>query len=76
MKVQVYFKRFQQIHLLIQRGSATSPQQLAKSLSLSEPALYRYLKVLKEYGAPIAYCRKRKKYYYNDPNLRWEDLKF
>ena len=76
MKVQVYIKRFQYIHQLIQKVNATSPQQLVSCLSLSEPAFYRHLKALKEYGAPIAYCRKRKKYYYTDPDFRWEDLKF
>lgn len=76
MKVQVHYKRFKQIHQLVQRRQAQSPQQLAKHLSVSIAYVYIYLKMFKDFGAPIAYCRKKKYYYYTNPNFRWEDLNF
>lgn len=70
------YKRCQKIHTLIQRGSAKSPKQLAKHLSISVSYTYYYLKALKDCGAPLAYCRKRKRYYYTNPDFKWEELKF
>jgi predicted transcriptional regulator len=73
MSIFSHLKRCKQIHLLIQRGSAENPTLLAKRLSISVSYVYIYLNALKEHGAHIVYCRKRKRYFYEDSDFKWED---
>ena len=50
---------------LIRRSSTGTPCEFAEKLNISESTLYKYLSSLKqELGAPIAYCRYRRTYYY------------
>lgn len=61
-----YFNRLQTINWLIRIKGTGTPQQLSKRLKISERTLYELLKVMKEMGAPIHYCRYRQTYYYSE----------
>ena len=49
---------------LIKRRATGSPQVFATHLGISPSTLYTYLDLLRERGAPVAYCRWRRSYYY------------
>jgi predicted DNA-binding transcriptional regulator YafY len=69
-----YFNRLQNIDRLIRVKGTGSPKQLAARLHISESLLYEYLSFMKEQGAPIAYCKDRRSYYYETQggfNLRF-----
>ncbi|OQP57083.1 hypothetical protein A3860_10985 [Niastella vici] len=59
-----YFNRLQNIDRLIRVRGTGTPKQLAQRLHISESLLYEYLSFMKEQGAPIAYCKDRRSYYY------------
>jgi predicted DNA-binding transcriptional regulator YafY len=59
-----YFDRLQNIDRLIRVKGTGTPKQLAQRLHISESLLYEYLSFMKEQGAPIAYCKDRRSYYY------------
>ena len=62
--------RIQRLHALIRRKATGAPHQLAHRLDVSRATVYRYLEELKALGAPLAYCRLRQTYYYeNDFDL-------
>jgi len=50
-------------HLIHIKGTGT-PKEFATRLSVSERTLYNYLSVMKKFGAPIAYCKSKRSYYY------------
>ncbi len=50
-------------HLIRTRGTGT-PHQLAEKIGLSERSLYEYLRLMRDFGAPVEYSRERKSYYY------------
>ena len=64
MNLEKYFERFQRLHLLIRKKGTGSPLELAKKLNLSQRAVFDYIRVMKEMGAPIAFCPLRRSYYY------------
>lgn len=55
---------------LIGRKATGDAGRLAQKLDLSKASVYRYLDTMKDLGAPIAYCKQRKSYYYTDPDYR------
>lgn len=59
-----HLKRLQRIDRLIRIKGTGTPSELAKKLNLSESCLYKDIALLKEWGAPIAYCRECRSYYY------------
>jgi predicted DNA-binding transcriptional regulator YafY len=61
---KLYFDRLQNIDRLIRVKGTGTPKQLAQRLHISESLLYEYLSFMKEQGAPIAYCKNRRSYYY------------
>jgi len=61
-----YLYRLRKMDALIKRRSTGTPREFAKRLSLSESALYEYITILKQLGAPVKYCRKRRSYYYSE----------
>ena len=64
MNLTKYFERFQRLHRLIARKATGSPLELAQKLSLSERAVFEYIRAMRELGAPIAFCSVRRTYYY------------
>jgi biotin operon repressor len=65
MAVQKYLERIRYIDNLIRTKATGSATQLAKKLALSERTVLEHIKIMKELGCPIKYCRKRNSYYYN-----------
>ncbi len=43
-----------------------SPDELARKLNISKRQLFRTIEELKDYGAPIAYSRSLKTFYYKE----------
>lgn len=41
-----------------------SPGELAKRMGISESTLYKYISFMRDSGAPIAYSKKGRTYYY------------
>ncbi|MEL6274032.1 MAG: HTH domain-containing protein [Bacteroidota bacterium] len=54
----------QRIDRLIRLKSAGTPKEFATKLNISRSTLYRLLEELKEFGAPIRYCRRNQHFYY------------
>lgn len=57
-------KRIQRLHHLIKIKGTGTPAQLAARMEFSERSIYEYMRGMKENGAPIAYDRAAKTYYY------------
>lgn len=51
---------------LIRMKATGSPDQLAARLNVSRTTIHRYLNELRNFGAPIKYCRYRNSYYYEE----------
>lgn len=64
MKIYHYVNRIKIIHRLIRRRETGTPGDLALRLDLSESMVYNYIGFMKEQGAPIAYSKRTKTYYY------------
>lgn len=69
MLVEKYVKRFDYLQELIQRQSTGSPGELALKLGISRRTLFEYLNYLRDRGAPLAYSRKQKTYFYR---FKWQ----
>lgn len=61
-----YLRKLTKLDRLIRMRLTGSPDQLAVLLGVSRRNLYSYLNDLKEMGAEIGYCRKRKTFYYKN----------
>lgn len=59
-------KRIQYIDYLIQSKIACTSKTISEKLGVSERQLINIIKVMKELGAPIKYCKKRKIYFYDE----------
>ena len=59
-----FIERFRRIDHLIATMATGTPAQLAEKLDMSESTLYEFLKVLKEFDAPIEFDNQRNTYYY------------
>lgn len=59
------FNDLERLDFLIRKKSTGTPTELARRLEMSERNLYYILGTMKMRGAPIAYCKKRKSYYYH-----------
>ncbi|MDQ6477418.1 HTH domain-containing protein [Dyadobacter sp. LHD-138] len=64
MNLTKYLERFDRLHHMIRRKATGSPAELAEKLNLSERATFEYIRVMREMGAPIAFCPHRRTYYY------------
>ena len=49
---------------LIKRKSTGTPFQLARRLNISRSSVHNYIKILKEFGAPVVYCNRSRSYIY------------
>lgn len=60
------FHRLELVHFLIKTKSTGTPSKLAQRLQISERALYDFLDMMRDLGAPIAYCKQCRTYYYEE----------
>jgi biotin operon repressor len=58
--------RVKKLDKLIQSRKTGTPEELASRLELSRSQLYNILEELKDLGAPIAYCRRLRSFYYSE----------
>ncbi|HXD76367.1 MAG TPA: hypothetical protein VN616_01095 [Puia sp.] len=58
------FNRLDRIDQLIRIKGTGTPAQLAGKLGLSERSTYEYIRLMKDFGAPVVYSRDRQSYYY------------
>lgn len=61
-----FIDRLQAIDRLIQRKATGNPREFARRLRLSRSSLYDYLTLLKNFGAPIRYCKRRLTFFYKE----------
>jgi|GEM_PF-3333734 len=57
------FDQLQRLHWLIARGWA-GPPHLTSQFGLSPRSLFRYLRALRQLGAPVVFCRCTGRYSY------------
>ncbi|AWK03789.1 hypothetical protein HYN56_05940 [Flavobacterium crocinum] len=60
-------ERIKKIHKLICGEKTGAPIAFAQKLHLSRSQLYNELETIKEFDAPIKYCKKRETFYYETP---------
>jgi predicted DNA-binding transcriptional regulator YafY len=65
MPTHRFIERLQSIDYYIRTKSTGTPKEFAEKLRVSERQLYKYLKNLKELGAPIKYNKNSRSYYYD-----------
>lgn len=51
---------------LIRRKATGTADDLAERLGVSVPTVYRYMRELRNFGAPISYCPQRHCYFYEE----------
>lgn len=59
------FDRIKRIDYLIQMKGTGTASDLADRLKISRAQVYEYLNLMKDFGAPIKYCKYRQSYYYD-----------
>ncbi len=72
MGLLTQYKRLKYIDLLISRSATGTPKNLAQKLNISEITVYRYIREMKELGAPIKYCRICSSYKYTEEQYKFE----
>ena len=58
------FQRLNRIDHLIRIKGTGTPSELADKIGMSERSTYEYIRLMKEFGAPVGYSRQRKSYFY------------
>ena len=58
------FLRLSRIDQLIRIKGTGTPSELAGKIGISERSTYEYIRLMKDFGAPVLYSRQRKSYYY------------
>ena len=64
MKLIDKIQKIERMDLMIRRKGTGKPQEFAERMRIAESTLYEYLKLMKEMGAPINFCRGRNSYKY------------
>lgn len=52
------------LHELIRLKATGNPKSLANKLGVSRRAIFNIIDILKQMGAPVAYCTYKQSYYY------------
>ena len=60
------FHRLSRIDQLIRIKGTGTPGELAGKIGISERSTYEYIRLMKDFGAPVLYSRQRKSYYYKE----------
>jgi len=66
MKFLTYLQRIQRMDRLIRMQATGSPCELAESFNISESSLYELIRLMKDLGGPIYYCRNKQSYCYHE----------
>jgi len=67
MKVFEYLDRISMMHKLVSRQRTGTPEEFAKQLGVSRTSLYELIDELRSRGAPIAYSKSAKTFFYRQP---------
>lgn len=67
MKVFEYLDRISLMHKLVSRQRTGTPEELARMLGVSRTTLYELIDELRSRGAPIAYSKSAKTFFYSQP---------
>jgi DeoR/GlpR family transcriptional regulator of sugar metabolism len=54
----------ERLHELIRRKGTGTPEQLAERFKVSVGTIHNLIKILRNKGLPVLYCRDRQTYYY------------
>jgi hypothetical protein len=69
MNLEKQAVRINKAHQLILEEKTGTPSEFANKLNISRSQLYNLIGILKEYDAPIKYCKKINSLYYLKPFL-------
>jgi hypothetical protein len=67
MKVFEYLDRISMMHKLVSRQRTGTPEEFARQLGVSRTSLYELIDELRSRGAPIAYSKCAKTFFYRQP---------
>jgi predicted DNA-binding transcriptional regulator YafY len=67
MKVFEYLDRISMMHKLVVRQRTGTPEEFARQLGVSRTSLYELIDELRSRGAPIAYSKSSKTFFYRQP---------
>jgi biotin operon repressor len=67
MKVFEYLDRISMMHKLVSRQKTGTPEEFAGQLGVSRTSLYELIDELKSRGAPIAYSKSARTFFYRQP---------
>ena len=67
MKVFEYLDRISMMHKLVSRQRTGTPEEFAQQLGVSRTSLYELIDELRSRGAPIAYSKSAKTFFYSQP---------
>lgn len=67
MKVFEYLDRISMMHKLVMRQNTGTPDEFAGQLGISRTTLYELIDELRSRGAPIAYSKSAKTFFYRQP---------
>lgn len=67
MKVFEYLDRISMMHKLVSRQITGTPEEFAVQLGVSRTSLYELIDELRSRGAPIAYSKSAKTFFYRQP---------
>jgi predicted DNA-binding transcriptional regulator YafY len=67
MKVFEYLDRIRRMHSMVQRNATGTPDECARQLGVSRTTLYELIDELRLRGAPIAYSKSARTFYYSSP---------
>ena len=70
MKYQ-FIDRLKYLDYLIYNMNTSDRTSLAQRMKISKSCLQNYLSFMKQYGAPIIYCRTTKSYKYSEADYRF-----
>jgi predicted DNA-binding transcriptional regulator YafY len=65
--IEKHIECISHIHFLVKNRMTGGTSDLASRLNISKRKVERYIKYMKENGAPIIYCHKSRSYYYEFP---------
>ena len=64
MKLNEFPEAVERLDDLIRRKQTSTPEKLAEKFGVSLGTINNLIKIMRNKGFPIAYCRKRQTYYY------------
>jgi ribosomal protein S25 len=72
MKIHTQIERIKHLNSLIKREATGTPSQLAEKLNISVATVYRLIRELKDFGAPILYSKHSQSYIYTEVDYIFE----